>query len=99
MVSTSITYKILLKNHAFISALLFFIGGGLSVFVLNHFYSTGNVAPYLPTALLSVLFLIIASISTFFTAISSILSRQSKLMEEILYTLRKNSDFEAKEDR
>ena len=96
--STIIFYKSF-KFFSILSVLLFFIGGGLSVFVLNHFYSTGNVAPYLPTALLSVLFLIIASISTFFTAISSILSRQSKLMEEILYTLRKNSDFEAKEDR
>jgi glycosyltransferase involved in cell wall biosynthesis len=95
--STIIFYKSF-KFFSILSIILFLIGGGLSVFVLNHFYSTGSVSPYLPTALLSVLFLIIASISTFFTAVSSILSRQSKLMEEILYTLRKNSDPESKDD-
>ena len=95
--STIIFYKSF-KFFSILSILLFSIGGGLSIFILNHFYSTGSVTPYLPTALLSVLFLIMASISTFFTAISSILSRQSKLMEEILYTLRKNSDLESKED-
>ena len=97
MASTIIFYKSF-KFFSILSIILFFIGGGLSIFVLNHFYSTGSVAPYLPTALLSALFLIIASISTFFTAVSSILSRQSKLMEEILYTLRKNSDLESKDD-
>lgn len=95
--STIIFYKSF-KFFSILSIILFFIGSGLSVFILNHFYSTGHVAPYLPTALLAVLFLIIASISTFFTAVSSILNRQSKLMEEILYTLRKNPNFTYKDD-
>ena len=98
LVSSTIIFYKSFKFFSILSILLFSIGGGLSIFVLNHFYSTGGVTPYLPTALLSVLFLIIASISTFFTAISSIMSRQSKLMEEILYILRKNSDLERKKD-
>jgi len=87
--STIIFYKSF-KFFSILSTILFIIGIGLSIFILNHFYATGHVSPYYPTALLAALFIITASISTFFTAISSILNRQSKLLEEILYTLRKN---------
>lgn len=98
LVASTIIFYRSFKFFSILSLILFGIGGGLSVFILNHFYNTGFVSPYIPTALLAILFLITASISTFFTAISSILNRQSKLMEEILYNLRKNPDFKYKEN-
>jgi len=98
LVASTIVFYRSFRFFSILSIILFGIGGALSVFILNHFYSTGHVTPYLPTALLAVLFLVTASISTFFTAVSSILNRQSKLMEEILYTLRKNPDFKYKDD-
>lgn len=95
--STIIFYKSF-KFFSILSTILFIIGIGLSIFILNHFYATGHVSPYYPTALLAALFIITASISTFFTAISSILNRQSKLLEEILYTLRKNSKLDLNDE-
>lgn len=89
LASTIVFYKSF-KFFGILSAILFAIGIGLSVFILNHFYSTGKVSPYLPTTILTVLFLIAASVSTLMTVISSILNRHSVLLEEILYFLKKN---------
>ena len=98
LVASTIVFYKSFKFFSLLSLILFFIGGILSVFVLNHFYSTGHVTPYYPTALLAALFLITGSISAFFTIISSIFNRQSQLLEEILYTLRKKDYFENIQD-
>jgi len=87
--ATLIFYKAF-KFFGILSGILFGIGAGLSIFVLNHFYTTGGVAPYYPTSMLAILFLIVGSVSTLMAIISSILGRQSILMEEILYLLRMN---------
>jgi glycosyltransferase involved in cell wall biosynthesis len=97
LIASTIVFYRTFKFFSILSIILFIIGGSLSTFILNHFYTTGQVSPYYPTALLAVLFIIIAAISTFFTIISSIINRQSKLLEEILYTLRKNPNFEFKQ--
>ena len=94
LIASTIVFYRSFKFFTILSIILFTIGVSLSAFILNHFYSTGQVSPYYPTALLAVLFLITASISTFFTIFSTILNRQSKLLEEILYSLRKNPNFE-----
>ena len=92
IVASTIVYYKAVKFFGILSAILFSIGIGFSVFVLNHFYTTGLVSPYYPSAMLAVLFLVVGSVSTLMAIISSILGRQSVLLEEILYILRmKNS--------
>lgn len=101
IVSATLVFYKAVKFFGILSAILFGIGGGLSIFILNHFYTTGGVAPYYPTTTLTILFLVVASISTLMTIISSVLGRQSILLEEILFQLRvhqnlkddKNNDF------
>ena len=85
--ATIIYYKAV-KFFGILSAILFAIGIGFSVFVLNHFYITGSVSPHFPSAMAAVLFLVVGSVSTLMTVISSTLRRQSILLEEILYMLR-----------
>jgi len=87
--STILFYKAF-KFFGILSVTLFSVGIILSAFVLNHFYENNTVYPYYPTALLATLFLITGSVSTLMTMISSILVRQSRIQEEILYLLRKN---------
>lgn len=92
IVASTIVYYKAVKFFGILSAILFSIGIGFSVFVLNHFYTTGSVSPYYPSAMLAVLFLVVGSVSTLMAIISSVLGRQSVLLEEILYILRmKNS--------
>jgi glycosyltransferase involved in cell wall biosynthesis len=85
--ATLVFYKAF-KFFSALSAILFGIGIIFSVFVLNHFYSTGSVSPYYPSAMLAVLFLIVGSVSALMAVMSSVLGRQSILLEEILYLLR-----------
>jgi len=90
LVASSIVFYKSFKFFGILSVILFGVGIGLSAFILNHFYTTGSVSPYYPTTMLAILFLIIGSISTLMAIISSILNRQSILLEEIMYNLRKN---------
>jgi len=90
LVASTFVYYKSFKFFGILSAILFIIGGGLSVFVLNHFYTTGTVSPYYPSTMLAVLFLISGAISSLMAIISSILNRQSRLLEEIMYKLKKN---------
>lgn len=85
--ATLVFYKAF-KFFSILSAILFGIGAIFSAFVLNHFYTTGSVSPYYPSAMLAVLFLVVGSVSTLMAIMSSILGRQSILLEEILYLLR-----------
>ena len=87
--STIIFYKSF-RFFSILSTILFSIGILISIFVLNHYIITNQVTPHLPLALLAVLFLITGSISVFFTITSSISNRQSKLLEEILFMLKKD---------
>jgi glycosyltransferase involved in cell wall biosynthesis len=86
--STIIFYKSF-KIFAIITLVLFGISMGLSVFILNHFYETGTVKPYYVLATLTVMFIITGSVSALMAMISSILHRQSTMLEEVLYYLKK----------
>lgn len=88
--STIIFYKSL-KFFGILTVILFGIGVGLSVFLLNHFYTTGNISPYYPTTVLAAIFLITAAICTLMTIISLIMNRQSILLEEINQKLNKST--------
>ncbi|MEX1053814.1 MAG: glycosyltransferase family 2 protein [Nitrosopumilaceae archaeon] len=87
--ATLVFYKSF-KFFGILSGILFGIGTAFSIFVLNHFYNTGSVAPYYPSAMLAVLFLIVASVSALMAIVSSIMGRQSLLLEELLYLVRTN---------
>ena len=91
IVAATIVYYRAVKFFGILAGILFTIGIGFSVFVLNHFYTTGSVTPYYPSTMLAMLFLIVGSVSTLMAVISSILGRQSILLEEILYNLRINN--------
>jgi len=88
--STIIFYKSF-KFFGILTVILFGIGVGLSVFLLNHYYTTGGIKPYYPTTMLTAIFLITAAISALMTIISSIMNRQSILLEEINQKLNKNT--------
>jgi len=88
--STIIFYKSF-KFFGVLTLILFGIGVGLSVFLLNHFYTTGNISPYYPTTMLTAIFLITAAISALMTIISSIMNRQSILLEKINQKLNENT--------
>jgi glycosyltransferase involved in cell wall biosynthesis len=88
IVAATLVYYRAVKFFGILAGILFIIGITFSVFVLNHFYATGSVTPYYPSTMLAILFLIVGSVSALMTIISSILGRQSILLEEILYNQR-----------
>jgi len=67
------------------------MGAGFSVFILDHYFTTGTVEPHHPTAMLAILFLVVGAVSSLMAIISSILGRQSILLEEILYLMKNNN--------
>ena len=93
IVTATLVYYRAVKFFGILAGILFTVGITFSVFVLNHFYATGSVTPYYPSTMLAVLFLIVGAVSALMTIISSILGRQSILLEEILYNQRM-SNFE-----
>tara|TARA_B100000929_G_scaffold97620_1_gene76662 strand:- start:11636 stop:12592 length:957 start_codon:yes stop_codon:yes gene_type:complete len=97
IVAATIVYYRAVKFFGILAGILFTIGISFSVFVLNHFYATGSVAPYYPSTMLAMLFLIVGAVSTLMAVISSILGRQSILLEEILYNLRMNNSESSKQ--
>ncbi len=88
IVTSTLVYYRAVKFFGILAGILFTVGITFSVFVLNHFYATGSVTPYYPSTMLAILFLIVGSVSALMTIISSILGRQSILLEEILYNQR-----------
>jgi len=90
IVSSTILFYKSFKFFGILSIILFAMGAGFSVFILDHYFTTGTVEPHHPTAMLAILFLVVASVSTLMAIISSILGRQSLLLEEILYLMKDN---------
>lgn len=87
LASTVAFYKSF-KFFGLLSAILFGFGLTFSAFLLNHLYSTGNIRPHYPLTVLTALFLITAAIAALMSIISSILNRQSILLEEINQKLK-----------
>jgi len=90
LISSTIIFYKSFKFFGILTIILFGIGIGLSVFLLNHFYTTGKISPYYPTTMLAAIFLITAAISALMTIISSIMNRQSILLEKINQILKEN---------
>jgi len=91
LASTIVFYKSF-KFFGILSIILFGFGLGFSIFILNHFYTTGNIKPYYVITVLATLFIIAGSLSALMTVISSIMNRQSILLEEILSKLKDNRE-------
>jgi len=87
LASTIIFYKSF-KFFGILTLILLGLGVGLSIFLVNHLAETGQIRPYYPTTVLTAMLLICGAISAIMTIISSILNRQSILLEEINQKLR-----------
>ena len=57
--------------------------------VIIHFLSTGMVTPYLPSALLTTVLIIVGSLAILFGLIGDMIRTQRMLSEEILYRLKR----------
>ena len=57
--------------------------------VIIHFFTTGMVTPYLPSALLTTVLVIVGSLAILFGLIADMIRTERMLSEEILYRLKK----------
>jgi glycosyltransferase involved in cell wall biosynthesis len=88
ILTTYLNYKPL-KIFFFIGGFLIFIGLIFGTRILVHFISTGMVAPYVPSAILSALFLIIGFQIMIIGMIAELIKRNRLVQEELLYEQRK----------
>ena len=78
-----------LRAFLFIGGLLFSLGVIIGLRVLIHFFVTGTVTPYLPSAVLTAVLLIVGFQVIVLGLIADMIGGNRRLMEEILYKLRK----------
>jgi glycosyltransferase involved in cell wall biosynthesis len=57
--------------------------------VIIHFFTTGSVTPYLPSALLTTVLIIVGCLAILFGLLADMIRTQRILAEEILYRLKK----------
>jgi len=88
LLASTIVYYRPIKFFGVLSAILFGIGIIFSVFMADHYFSTGMIRPYYSVVALSVLFLISGAVLMLMALISAVSNRHSILLEEILYHLR-----------
>jgi len=87
LASTIIFYKSF-KFFAILSSILFAFGIVQSIYLINHLLEVGKISPHYSLTVLTGIFLITGAISAIMAIISSILNRQSRLLEEINQKLR-----------
>jgi len=92
LIASTIAFYNSFKFFGILSVILFGFGITFSVYLLNHMYITGGISPHYPLTVLTALFLITGSISALMSVISSILNRQSILIEEINKKLREKPE-------
>jgi hypothetical protein len=78
-----------LKVFLSIGSVFLIVGLLFGVRVLLHYFKTGMVTPYLPSAVVSVVLIIIGTLSIILGLIADMLKMQRLLQEEILYRLKK----------
>jgi len=88
------TYRDYHPLKVFLSIGFVFLLAGLAfgVRVLLHFFKTGMVSPYLPSAVLSVVLIVVGTLSIILGLIADMLKMQRLLMEEILYRLKRREE-------
>jgi len=92
LVASTIAFYNSFKFFGILSTILFGFGITFSVYLLNHMYATGGIAPHYPLTVLATLFLITGAIAALMSIISSVLKRQSMLLEDINKKLREKPD-------
>ena len=91
LASTIIFYRSV-RFFGILTAVLFGIGIGMSIFMINHYATTGIIRPFYAVLILGGLFVTAGMVSAIMMAVATISNRQSKLLEEILYHLRDGRD-------
>jgi glycosyltransferase involved in cell wall biosynthesis len=77
------------KTFLFLGGFITFLGFLAGLKVLMHFLTTGKVSPFLPTALLSALFIIVGFQVIVIGLIGDMIHHLRYLVEEVLYNLKK----------
>lgn len=78
-----------LKVFLVIGGLVFILGVAIGLRVLVHFYETGGVSPYMPSAILTAVLLILGFQIIVMGLIAAMVGANRKIQEEILYRLKK----------
>lgn len=78
-----------LKVFSIIGGIITLLGFLAGLRVLVHYFKTGMVGPYLPSAVLTVVLLIVGFQVIILGLIADMMKTQKKLQEEILYRLKK----------
>ncbi|PIN84647.1 MAG: glycosyl transferase family 2 [Candidatus Diapherotrites archaeon CG11_big_fil_rev_8_21_14_0_20_37_9] len=89
VVETYISYKPL-RVFVTIGSLMCLLALAFGFRVIVHFYNTGLVTPYLPTAILSSMLLVVGVQVLIMGLVAEMIKRNRKIQEKILYTTRKN---------
>jgi len=71
-----------------IGVILFVAGIAAGFRVLVHFFLTGQVSPFIPSAILSAVLLILGFQAMFLALVADMLGRTRTLVEEVLYAVR-----------
>ena len=78
-----------LKTFSFLGLFFIVFGLILGFRVLIHYFDTGMVGPYLPSAVLTVLFLIVGIQTIVLGLLADMLKTHRRIQDEILYRLKK----------
>jgi len=77
-----------LRTFAILGGILILIGLIIGLRVLIHFLLTGFVSPYIPSTILSAIFIIIGFQVIILGLLADLVARNRRMMEEILYKLK-----------
>jgi hypothetical protein len=80
-----------LKIFLSIGSLIFLVGLAVGWRVLFNYLATGHVSPYVPSAILTAIILIIGFLIIIMGLLADVLDANRKLNEDVLYQLRKKS--------
>ena len=81
-----------LRTFTFIGGMIFFSGFIPGARVLIHFLETGKVSPYLPSAILTSVLLILGFQIIVLGLIADMVGSNRKLLDELLYRIRRDED-------
>lgn len=79
-----------LKVMLIFGSIISLIGAGFGAKVLLHYFKTGSVSPYIPSAILTAIFFIIGFQVIILGLIADSIGAQRKLSEDILYRLKRH---------
>ncbi len=81
------TFRVPILGSSFLGGSIFFFGTLMGLRVLIHYFLTGNVNPYLPSAVLSGVLFIIGFQVMIIGLIADMIGTNRRLMEEIIHKM------------